>query len=163
MNVMEIFIKIKYSCILFVLALLILPGIELKAQDAGDDFRDKIEKIKIEKLIKRLNLDESTAAVFTDKYKSFSKVIRELNKKRLTAYKSMVENLESGSGLDTLVNQVLNIENEINQNRMDFAEELKKMLTPKQLATMIIFERRFNNQVRILLRDYLKEKKDEKN
>lgn len=154
-------IKIKYLFIVSVVALLILSGIEIKAQD-GNNIIDKIEKIKIEKLIKRLNLDESTSSVFTEKYKAFSKEIRELNQQRLQAYKLMVENLETGNGLDTLVDKVLSIENEINQKRMDYAQELKTMLTPKQIATMIIFERRFNAQVRNLIRNYIKEKKLEK-
>lgn len=153
--------KIKSIYIVSVILLLILPGVETKAQD-DNDIRDKIEKIKIEKLIKRLNLDESTASVFTDKYKSFSREIRDLNQQRLQAYKLMVENLETGNGLDTLVDQVLSIENVINQKRMDFAQDLKKMLTPKQIATMIIFERRFNAQVRNLIKNYIKEKQQGK-
>ncbi len=155
-------IKVKYINILCVAALLLVPASVLKAQVGGEEIREKIEKIKLEKLVKRLDLDESTAMQFTEKYKDFSSEIRDLNQQRLKAYKLMAENLESGNGLDTLVDQVLNIENQINQKRMDFAAELKTMLTPKQIATMIIFERRFNTIVRGLIQDYLKEKKEMK-
>jgi hypothetical protein len=127
------------------------------AQDKGDIFRDKIEKIKIEKLVKKLELDDNTAEVFTSKYKDFSKLIKELNRKRFIAYKLMVENLESGNGLDTLVDRVIGYESQLNDERTKFAEDLKTILTPKQIATMIIFERKFNNELRKLLKDYRKD------
>lgn len=134
----------------------------LNAQEKGDKFRDKIEKIKIEKLINKLELDDNSAEVFTAKYKDFSKLIRDLNKKRFKAYRLMVENLESGSGLDTLVDQVIGYETQINDEREIFTEDLKTILTPKQIAIMIVFERKFNNEIRKLLKDYKKENKRKK-
>jgi hypothetical protein len=131
----------------------------LDAQEKGDKFRDRIEKIKIEKLINKLELDDNTAEVFTAKYKDFSKLIKELNKKRFLAYKLMVENLESGSGLDTLVDQVIAYEIQINDERENFAVDLKTFLSPKQIATIIVFERKFNNEIKKLLQEYQKKNK----
>lgn len=140
----------------------ILAGVT-QAQNRGDNIWEKIEKIKVEKLVKRLNLDDNTAATFTDKYKTFSKSIRELNQKRNKYLKLMAENLNSGEGLDTLVDQVMDIESEINKERMNFAAELKSMLTSKQIATMIIFERRFNTELRKLIKEYMEKKTKESN
>jgi Asp-tRNA(Asn)/Glu-tRNA(Gln) amidotransferase C subunit len=134
----------------------------LYAQDKDDKFRDKIEKIKIEKLIKKLELDDNTAEIFITKYKDFSKLIKDLNKKRFAAYRLMVENLESGSGLDTLVEHVLGYESLINDEREKFAEDLKTILNLKQIATMIVFERKFNNEIRKLLKDFKQENKKNK-
>jgi hypothetical protein len=144
----------------FVLAVIIIllsgSNSNIFAQKNSNGIREKIEKIKLEKLLKKLDLDESTKAVFTEKYKSYSSTIKELNAKRFKAYKLMAENLESGEGLDTLVNLVLNYEDEVNKEKIQFAEDLKTILTPKQLATMIIFERKFNNEILKILRDYKK-------
>ncbi len=71
----------------------------------------------------------------------------------------MLENLESGSGLDTLVDQVIGYETQINDEREKFAEDLKTILTPKQMAIMIVFERKFNNEIKKLLKDYTNNKK----
>lgn len=131
------------------------------AQEKSDKFRDKIEKIKIEKLINKLELDDNTAEVFTAKYKDFSKLIKDLNRKRFKAYKLMVDNLESASGLDTLVDMVIGYETQINDEREKFTEDLKTILSPKQIATMIVFERKFNNEIRKLLKDYKKDNKKE--
>lgn len=127
------------------------------AQGNGDDFREKIEEIKLDKMVKKMELDESASAQFRDKYKSFSKTMRALNIKRAKTYKLMTESIESGNGLDSLVEQVINNENEINQKRIDFVNELKSIITSKQIAIMIVFERRFNNQLKKMLKNYQKE------
>jgi hypothetical protein len=126
-----------------------------------DDFRDKIEDIKLEKLTKKLELDESVKITFIDKYKTFSKSMRELNKSRAKAYKLMTGNIESGSGLDSLVNLVLDYESQISQKREDFIADMKSMLTSQQIAKMIVFERKFNTEIRKLLKQYQKDNKKE--
>jgi hypothetical protein len=152
--------RVRYFLIiLFGILLFFALTFEAKAQN---DFGDRIEKIKLDKMIKKLNLDENTTQTFTERYKSFSSKIRELNKKRFNAYKLMVENLESGSGLDTLVSQVISYEEEIISERVNFAEDMKTLLTTKQVATMIIFERKFNNEIRKLLKDFKKGNKGNK-
>jgi hypothetical protein len=127
-----------------------------------DDFREKLQEIKLEKLTAKLELDETTKSLFIDKYKSFSADMRELNKKRARAYKQMTENVESGNGLDSLVNQLLDYENQIDQRREDFINDMKSMLSAKQVAKMIIFERKFNNEIKKLLKQYQKDNKKEK-
>src|SRR5689334_21583278 len=109
--------KHKYKIALFVIAALIFTTGPVLSQA---DFRDKIENIKLEKLTKKLELDETTKSVFIDKYKAFSKTMRELNKGRAKAYKLMTENIESGDGLDSIVAEVLDYEKQISDKREDF-------------------------------------------
>ncbi len=148
-----------YKIILIILAAVILS---FKPVFSQDDFREKLQEIKLEKLTKKLELDETTKSAFLDKYKSFSSDMRELNKKRAKAYKQMTENLESGEGLDTLVSQLLDYEQQINDKRESFVADMKTILTPKQIAKMIVFERKFNNEIKKLLKQYQKDNKKEK-
>ena len=146
-----------------ILAFLILAiALSYKPAFAQDDFREKIQEIKLEKLTKKLELDETTKSTFTEKYKTFSTSIKELNKKRNKAYKLMTENIESGDGLDSIVNQLLDYEAQINQKREDFVTDIKAILTSQQLAKMIVFERKFNNEIKKLLKQYQKDNKKEK-
>jgi hypothetical protein len=95
--------KITY----FLITVFFISSFNIYSQNKNDDFREKVENIKIEKLIKKLELDDKTAIVFSDKYREYAKDIRDLNIKRLKAYKKMNDNLESGNGLDTLVDQLI--------------------------------------------------------
>lgn len=142
-----------------VLAALIFIAYPLVSQD---DFRDKIEDIKLEKLTKKLELDETTKTGFIDKYKAFSKTMRELNRGRAKAYKLMTENIESGDGLDSIVSQVLDYEKQISDKREEFINDMKSMLTARQIAKMIVFERKFNNEIKKLLKQYQKDNKKER-
>jgi ubiquinone biosynthesis protein Coq4 len=125
---------------------------------AQDDIREKIEKIKLEKMVKKMELDDATAESFKSKYSSFSKSMKELTKLRAKTYIEMTLNIDGGSGLDSLVDRLLSLESQINQERLDFINDLKSILTSKQIATMIVFERKFNNQLQKLLKEYRNKK-----
>lgn len=148
--------KQTYKIVLFLLMLMFSTG-----AFAQDDFRDKIEDIKLEKLTAKLEIDGAVKEQFTEKYKDFSRSMRELNRARAKAYKKMNENIESGDGLDSLVASVLDYEAQISQKRADFITDMKEMLTPKQIAKMIVFERKFNNEIKKLLKQYQKNNKKE--
>lgn len=134
---------------LIIFTLLFITG--TNAQD--DNFRTKIEKIKVEKLVKKLELDEVTEDVFVQKYKTFRQTVRDLNKARAKIIKQIEKNLDNNEVLDTLIDRMLEVEQEITTQRKNYAEDLKTYLTPKQIATMIIFERNFALELRRILRE----------
>jgi septal ring factor EnvC (AmiA/AmiB activator) len=134
---------------LIIIAFLFITG--TNAQD--DNFRTKIEKIKVEKLVKKLELDEATEDVFVQKYKTFRQTIRDLNKARAKIMRQIEKNIDNNEVLDTLIDRMLEVEQEITTQRKNYAEDLKSYLTPKQIATMIIFERNFALELRRILRE----------
>ena len=148
-----IYLPILAACFMF--------GISncLFAQD--DDFRSKIEKIKIEKLVTKLELDKPTEEVFVRKYKDFYQTIGELNKRRAKIVRQIEKNREQSEALDTLIDRMLEVEQEITTQRKNYAEDLKTYLTMKQIATLIIFEKNFALELRKILREYRKGKKDD--
>lgn len=136
-----------------------LNGSSIYSQDG---FREKIEDIKLEKLTAKLELDQTTKETFVEKYKTFSKSMRLLNQKRAKAYKLMTENIESGNGLDTIVAELLVNESEISDKRTEFVNDMTTILTSQQLAKMIIFERKFNSEIKKLLKQYQKNNRKER-
>jgi hypothetical protein len=71
----------------------------------------------------------------------------------------MTENVESGTGLDSIVSKLIEYENAITQMRTDFIADIQSMLNAQQIAKMIIFERKFNNEIKKILKQYQKENK----
>jgi len=147
----NIFLLLVFTCMVF--------GSSAIAQD---DFREKLQEIKLEKLTAKLELDENTKTVFIEKYKLFTSEMKTLNKKRAKTYKLMTENIESGNGLDSIVDQLLDCEEQINAKREAFVDDMKTILSGRQIARMIIFERKFNNELKKLLKQYQKDNKTEK-
>lgn len=150
---------LRVKAVIIIFFAILLSSVSSKtafAQDNKDDLRDKIEKIKLEKMIKKMDLDDATSAAFKDKYKAFSSAIKELNRKRAKAYIEMTQSIESGNGLDSLLDQIISYESEINQTKLNFVTDLKSILTSKQIVIMIVFERKFNTQLQKLLKEYRK-------
>jgi len=147
----------KYILILIVFSFLSFGGNKLFSQ--SDDIRDKIEDIKLDKMTEKLSLDETAKTLFIEKYKSFSKEQRDLNRKRAKTYKLITENVESGNGLDSLLDLLIDYENDINKKRIEFIKDMETILTSQQIAKMIIFERKFNNEIKKILKQYQKENK----
>jgi len=159
-NSLNIFtMKKTYKILMLVLTAALL---NFKPAYGQDDFREKLQEIKLEKLTTKLELDENTKAVFIEKYKTFAADMKDLNKKRAKTYKFMTENIESGSGMDSIVNQLLDYEEQINTKREEFVADMKTILSAHQVAKMIIFERKFNNEIKKLLKQYQKDNKKEK-
>jgi hypothetical protein len=136
-----------------------LSGSSIYSQDG---FREKIEDIKLDKLTAKLELDETTKETFIEKYKSFSRSMRSLNQLRAKTYKLMTENIESGNGLDTLVAKLLVYEAEISDKRSEFVNDMTTILTSQQVARMIVFERKFNGEIKKLLKQYQKNNRKER-
>jgi len=141
---------------IYPIGLILLLVIGAKAQD--DDFRTKVEKIKLEKLTRKLELDKTTEDTFIQRYKAFRQTITELNKQRAKIMRQIENNLDHNDVLDTLIDQMLDVEQEITRQRKNYAEDLKTYLTPKQIAIMIIFERNFALELRKILRGSRKER-----
>jgi len=147
--------------IILILFLYLFAG-HCAAQSDGDDFRSKIEKIKLDKMVNKLNLDKSTQDIFVQKYKDFHQSIGESNKKRAKIVKQIEKNLDNGSSLDTLINQMFDLEQDITSKRKSYADDLKTSLTTKQIAQMIIFEKNFALELRKILKGYRRDKKTDR-
>jgi len=147
----------KLNFIIFICFVSSLIGNNIFAQK--DDIRDKIENVKLEKMTAKLSLEEPDKSAFIEKYKTFSAEMRELVKSRAKVYKEMTANVDSGESLDSLVVLLLDYESRISKKRLDFITDLQTMLTSQQIAKMIIFERKFNNEIKKILKQYQKENK----
>lgn len=148
-----------YLILVSAICFLTLSGSSIYSQDG---FREKIEDIKLDKLTAKLELDETTKETFIEKYKSFSRSMRSLNQLRAKTYKLMTENIESGNGLDTLVAKLLVYEAEISDKRSEFVNDMTTILTSQQVARMIVFERKFNGEIKKLLKQYQKNNRKER-
>lgn len=151
----------KINITLFLISMVLALAGQNIAYAQNSDIREKIERIKLEKMMKKMDLDDQTASAFKDKYQDFSKNIRDLNQKRAKAFMELNKSIENGEGTDSLLNTVLDYENQITQARKDFVEDLRSILTAKQIAIMIIFERRFNAELKKLIGQYIKKKANE--
>lgn len=115
--------------------------------------REKIEQLEKLKLIEALDMDEETTLKFFTRRNESRNRIDVMN----DSLDAITENLESkftkgdDAGYKDLVNTYLAIENQITAEHARFINSLYDILSNEQVAKLVVFEKRFREEIRHLL------------
>ncbi len=130
-----------------------------KGKWQDEDMRAKFEELENIKLIETLQMDEETTLRFFSR-KSEQKLQQEEIREKI---KSNIDNLEvilksgraiTAEDLKSKINEINNLELQLEKNKIEFLNSLSDILSYEQIAELIIFEKRFRNEVRkLLMRD----------
>jgi hypothetical protein len=121
----------------------------------------RIEQWEKIKLIEVLGLNEDTAVRFFARRNENQKKMKDILDQR----DGMIQNLEddirgssqiSEAAYKEQVNNFLFIESSISKERENFLRSLSDLLTPKQIAILIVFESRFRKEIRETLMNRFK-------
>lgn len=123
---------------------------------------ERLAEVKTQKLVEKMELDEKISAEFSLKFKDFLLSIGELRKERRRTMKLLKDNVETQSEPDTLLSYLASIEDEIHNKRKNFMEDMSNILNPRQIARMIIYENKFDHELREKLKEIRKQRKRKK-
>jgi len=151
--------NINFSLLIFLILSTTLFAQRGKWQD--EEAREKFEQLEKIKLIETLEMDEETTLRFFARRSEHRKQQDEIQEK----IRQKIDNLDvifkSGrvATVDEIksdVNEINNLQLQFDKGRVDFVNSLSDILSYEQIAKLIIFEKRFRNEVRKLL---IKERK----
>ena len=113
----------------------------------------KIEQWEKIKLIETLNLDEETAVRFFTRKRENQLKVKEILDQRDAALDELENEIKNGSQKDEAVykdqvNKLISLESRITSERENFIKSLGDLLTPMQIAKLIVFESKFRREVR---------------
>ena len=117
---------------------------------------ERVEQYKKIRLMEVLNLDEQTSIRFFARYNKNQVILRDLRKKQVEALarvQALRKTNAADNEYDKIVSDLLSLENQLNEAKAKYVDELKQVLTSKQLAEYLVFETRFQQNLRDLLRD----------
>jgi hypothetical protein len=122
---------------------------------------DKIKELEKIKLLEILDMDEETTLKFFTRRNEHLKKMEELNESSDNKLEQIEEKIKSSENendpeFTRLVNDYLVEQDRFNMGRKDFLNSVKDILTPKQLAKLVVFERRFKEDIRDILYRYKK-------
>jgi hypothetical protein len=142
----------RYFSLLIILAL--LPGAVI-AQGMGDRKgpRGKIEQLEKIKLIEALDMDEQTTLKFFARRNEMHDRIDNLNDS-LDVITNRLEGKFSNkdkSGYKELIGKYLSIQKQIAAEHNKFLASLYDILTTEQVARLIVFQKRFREEIRHLI------------
>ena len=130
------------------------------AQDAQPPVQGKaaerVEQYKKIRMMEVLGLDEQTSIKFFARYNKNLEAMKDLRKKQVQALAG-IQNLRKSKASDNeyakVVGELRSLEDQVNQTKSIYIDDLKDVLTNKQLAEYLVFELRFQQNLRDLVRD----------
>jgi hypothetical protein len=155
--------------IYILLGLFLFAHIEVYAQK-GDKpprhMRERISQLEKIKLIETLEMDEETTLKFFSRKSELQKKIDGLAGKADEIIQRMENIIQeekntSSEELKSLINEANSIHFQIEKSKSDFIISLDDILSTEQVAKLIVFERRFREELRrVLFRDRKRKNRD---
>lgn len=137
-----------------IIFILFSSGYSQQRMRQGQDQRplQRIEQWERLKLIDVLSLNEETAIRFFARRHENQKKMKEILDQRDDAIRELEEYIHSGNQNDATfkdkLNALLSLENNISKERENFLRSLSDLLSPMQIAKLVVFESRFRKEVR---------------
>jgi len=143
---------------LILIMLLILPNSIFSQREKwrDDEMRAKFEQLEKIKLIETLEMNEETTLRFFSRKSEHQKQQDEIQDK----IREKIDNLEvifkSGrvATVDELkknISEINALQSELEKNRIEFINSLSDILSYEQIAKLLIFERKFRDEIRRLI------------
>ncbi len=151
--------------LLFALAGVASLFVTLAAQDAQPPVQGKaaerVEQFKKIRMMEVLGLDELASIKFFARYNKNLEVMKDLRQKQVQAL-ARIQNLRKSKASDNeyakVVTDLRSLEDQVNRTKSKYIDDLKDVLTSKQLAEYLVFELRFQQNLRDLVRDVQQKK-----
>jgi len=130
-----------------------------KGKWQDEELRAKFENLEKIKLIETLQMDEETTLRFFARQSEHKTQQEQIQDKIRTNTDNLEDLLQSektvtAEELKSKINEINNLQLQLEKNRVEFINSLSDILSYKQVAQLIIFEKRFRNEVRkMIMRD----------
>ncbi len=142
------------------LTVILLTSISFPQQmkEKGMKNREKLEQLEKIKLIEALDLDEETSIRFFARRNDSKKEIQELEMKAEDIISELEksfnsENKNQSENQKQLISEMLKTRESIELKRNQFISSINDILTVAQIGKLIVFEKKFRDEIRQVLFD----------
>ncbi len=118
--------------------------------DKPEKMKEKVESLRVWKLLETLDLSEEQANSFLPAYREFQKSEENYNQNRRELLDQLQQSLESKDQkkISEIVGKLKQNRLQVEQNRVQFLARIDKMLSPEQQAKFLLFQNRFEGRMR---------------
>ena len=146
--------KIIAAVSFVLIAAFVLNAQDIKQPNQGP--LKKIEELEKVKLIETLGMNEQTTLKFFARRTKYREEQAQLVKNIFNVIDQMSDLTKNGDGknneeLKKLIDQYQDLENKILRKKQEFYNSLTDILTYNQIAKVIVFERKFKEEIRAAL------------
>lgn len=143
---------------LFLIGIISFVGIPQRMHDKPNKHRNKLAQLEKAKLIEALELDEETSIRFFARRNQSKKDIDELEKKSdeiIVQLENTMKERDSpkDENQKRLIADLLKTRLQIESEKQKFINSLSDILSTEQIARLLVFEKRFREEIRNVLFD----------
>jgi Spy/CpxP family protein refolding chaperone len=112
--------------------------------------------------MEELKLNEEQSVRFFNRYDKFEQELRELERERngiIDDLDSLLEQDEKKEAYQKEFDRLISLGQKVANARMRFYNEIQGLLTPQQVAKVIVFERDFGRELRDIIQDVRRERR----
>lgn len=124
--------------------------------------RERIERFRKMRMIEMLDLKEDQSVRFIARFNEFENARRELSKQRdevLDKIERLVRNNADEKEIEKTILEVETVTRKIGEERLKFFNSLSDLLSVQQRAKLLLFERRFETELRDAVRQRMKDRR----
>jgi len=121
----------------------------------------KIEELRKVRILEGLKMNDSTAVKFLNRWNDFHAQMRALQEKRIALTNKLdglLKDNAPNADIDQTLAQLNDLAKEQALDRISFLDGLRAILTPRQIATMLVIERDFEKEVRKVITNIQRQK-----
>jgi len=144
--------------IFLILSLIFITGTNYsqRRENHHKEVREKIEQLEKIKLIETLKMDEQTTLKFFARRTEFMDNLKDLINKQNDLLDKLDENIKSSKDKDdayyqSMIDQYFVLEQKINESKKSFITSLSDILSKEQIAKLLVFQKKFREEVRDIL------------
>ena len=108
---------------------------------------DELKKIRKEKYLENVSVDDATADRYFELFDENFLAVKKLNKQKKENMEYIEKNIEAAD-VSARIEEILEIDSKIVEKKKDLFTQLKTFLSPKQIAQSIIFQLKFNKELK---------------
>lgn len=143
--------------------LLLLPLLAFgqRPNQMGGRSAERIDSFKKVRMLEALKLDEATGLKLVNRYNAHRDGIKALEQERMIVIERLEKQVSAGATdgeYQAAFRELSEIERKIAESRSRYISDLKEVLTPKQIAEYLVFEKNFVREIRNAIRDVQKER-----
>lgn len=140
----------------------------LPAQQEDEQKRpafEKLDQIRRIKLIEFLDLKEEQSIRYFTREKDFRAAERELFTRRkalIDQLDGMVKDIAGEPDIQKKMGEIAEVDQKILASRWEFTKKCADILTPRQVGKLVVFEQRFQEEVRKAMREFPRKRRMER-
>jgi hypothetical protein len=138
-------------------ALFVFTGVAQESEPAVQGkAAERVEQFKKIRMMEMMGMDEQTSIKFFARYNKNAEAMKDLRQQQIKAL-GQIQALRKAKASENeygkVINELRSLEDQVSQTKSKYLDDLRDVLTNKQLAEYLVFELRFQQNLRELVRD----------